>query len=106
MNMSPNKAFQREMLIPFTLRSRLLGAVERLALYNDKGVAWSKHTDEQARTERARLTAKIQTLVTKLGKAILPPDFLAALKSGELSADVTGHYADVLKDHFSNASAI
>lgn len=88
------------MVIPFTTRSRLLSAVDRLALYNDKGIAWSKHTKEQAQAERAQSIAKIQMLVSKLGESNLPPEFVASLRSGTLATDFTGGYVDVLKRHF------
>lgn len=88
------------MIVPFTPRSRLLSAVDRLALYNYKGIAWSKHTEEQAQAERAQVVAKIQTLVSKLGESNLPPEFVASLRSGTLATDLTGRYVDVLKRHF------
>ncbi len=88
------------MLIPFTMRSKLLGVVEELALYNDKGIAWRKHDQAQANTERARLTAKIKGLTSKLGQARLPSDFVAALSSGALATDITGRYTESLRNHF------
>lgn len=91
------------MVIPFTTRSRLLSAVDRLALYNDKGIAWNKHTKERAQVERTQAMAKIELLVSKLGEPNLPQGFLTALRSGTLATNVTATYVDVLKSHFRHA---
>ena len=91
------------MVIPFTARSRLLSAVDRLALYNDKGIAWRKHTEEEAQVERTQAIEKIQALVSRVGESKLPQEFVAALRSGMLATDPTGAYVDVLKNHFRHA---
>jgi hypothetical protein len=88
------------MLMPFTARSRLLRAVKHLAIYNDKGISWSNHTQEQAQAERAMSIAKIKALVVEVGEANLPSEFIGSLKSGELATDLTGKFTDVLKSYF------
>lgn len=93
------------MLVPFSRKAQLLRAVRRLALYNDKGVYWSKHSEQQARSERAKTIARIEALVSKIGKDDLPPIFITALKSGALSTDITGKYVDALRNHFRRESA-
>lgn len=91
------------MVIPFTARSRLLSAVDRLALYNDKGIAWSKHTEAEVQAKRTQDMEKIQALVSRLGESNLPQEFVGAFRSGTLATDLTGNYVDVLKSHFRHA---
>lgn len=91
------------MLIPFTARYRLLAALDRLAVYNDKGVVWRKHSEAEAHAERVRALAVIQALVSKLGESNLPSDFLTALKCGALATDLTGIRAERLREHFRKA---
>lgn len=88
------------MLIPFTARSRLVGALDGLAFYNDKGVAYSRHNEERAQLERHIAIANIERLVATVGESAVPTEFLQALRSGEVANDLTGKYADLVKDHF------
>ena len=76
---------------------RLRHKVDHLSIYNDKGVAWAKHTDEEARVERERRVAEIRALVERIGRGNLPASFVSALDSGAVADDVTGRYAAMLK---------
>ena len=88
------------MLIPFTAQYRLVAVLDRLALYNDKGIAWSRHDAQRAQLEKQKMVGKIEGLVAKIGESVVPADFLRALRSGEVANDLTGKYAGLVKDHF------
>ena len=84
----------------FSPRSRLLRALESLSLYNDKGIAWSRRTPDQAAAEREKRLKKINDLIRRVGKSDVPEILLNAVTSGELATDATGKYADSVKDYF------
>lgn len=74
--------------------------MNNLAIYNDKGIHWNRHTRDRMARERARRIKEIETLVARLGVNELPALFLQALERGDISADMTGKYVELLKRHF------
>ena len=84
----------------FGKKPKLVRALDSLAIYNDKGIDWSRHTPEQTTAERSSRLAKIEALVATIGRSSLPQEFVAALDSGQVARDGTGRYADSVKDHF------
>ena len=84
----------------FDAKSQLLRALETLATYNDKGIAWSRHAPEQVDVERAKMLLKIQGLVATMGESSFPTKFVQGLRSGALAVDGTGQFREALKRHF------
>ena len=77
---------------------KLARALDSLAMYNDKGISWAKHSADQVSAERSRRMARIHSLVEAIGRAELPEEFLAGLDSGLVATDGTGHFCDLVKD--------
>jgi len=71
----------------FGKRARLLRELDRLAFYNDKNIAYLKHDNAQAATERAARISSIEQLVLQIGRDHFPPAFLAAIKLGAVAVD-------------------
>jgi hypothetical protein len=84
----------------FSSKRKLIRAVDSLAIYNDKGIAWSRHTPEQSEAQRRERMQKIESLISKVGEGYLPLEFLKAVRSGVLATDDTGLYVDKLKEYF------
>ncbi|RYG98360.1 MAG: hypothetical protein EON58_07335 [Alphaproteobacteria bacterium] len=93
------------MIWPFGVRSKLLRELDKLAFYNDKGIAYSRHNDSQVESERSARTARIQQLVAAIGQDCFPSAFLEPLSSGLVATDMTGAYHRLVKDYFRNRSA-
>ena len=91
---------------PFGNRQKLVRALDSLAIYNDKGIDWAKHSPNQTSVERSSRLAKIQSLVEAIGRPAMPAEFLAALDSGLVATDGTGRYCDLVKDRFRNRGAV
>jgi hypothetical protein len=85
---------------PFSKRAQLLRQLDSLAIYNDKGVSWSRHSESQAAAERARRLQLIELVVAHLGVASLPAQFIEDLRTGQVAQDATGHYVELVKAHF------
>jgi hypothetical protein len=66
--------------------------VNDLALYNDKGIAWSKHDSQRVEVERQLLLGQIRCLIKDLGEKRISVELLNALENGSLKTDMTGHY--------------
>ena len=84
----------------FGKKQQLIRALDSLAIYNEKGIDWSRHTPEQAIVERRTRLTKIQVIAATLGRDSLPQDFMSALESGEVASDGTGRYVESIKGHF------
>ena len=91
---------------PFGTKAKLVRALDSLAFYNDKGIAYARHSPEQVELDRTVRLAKIHDLVATLGAANLPQEFLAALDSGDLVTDLTGQYAIAVRAHLRSGSAL
>lgn len=79
-------------MINWCRKSKLVRLVERLAVYNDKGIAWSKHNHQQVEDQRQRMLGLILCQINKLGEGRISNELLAALNSGSLKTDMTGRY--------------
>lgn len=73
---------------------RLVELVEGLAMYNDKGFEWSRHTAEQIDAERAKARVLLEAAVAAVGETHVPPAILAGLRSGQLLSDGDGEFAE------------
>ncbi len=78
-------------------KRKLVGLVEKLAIYNDKGAAWAGHNEERIIVERQKLLDQIQTQIAVLGENRISSALLDALRNGSLESDITGRYIDVAK---------
>jgi len=84
----------------FSSKRKLIRAVDSLAIYNDKGIVWSRHTSDQCEVWRRERMQEIENLIAEVGTSSLPQEFLNAVQSGDLSTDGSGLYVDNLKEHF------
>lgn len=79
-------------MINWYRKRKLVGLVERLATYNDKGISWGKHNEQQVETERQRLISSIRCQINKLGESRISNKLLSALNNGSLETDMTGMF--------------
>lgn len=77
-------------MIRWLKRRRLVSLVERLAIYNDKGIAWSGHDPARAEVERSLLVAQIEQQISAIGNDEVSPKLLGAIADGTLRLDGTG----------------
>ncbi len=71
---------------------KLRRVLDELAIYNDKGIAWKKHSEKQVAAERARLMNKVNSLIEQVGASCLPEELLKAIDNGTLELDGSGIY--------------
>ena len=81
----------------FGRKRKLYKALESLAIYNDKGIDWARHSPGQVQAHRAASVQRVKELVEALPPSAVPPEVLEALQSGDLATDMTGRYAQLLK---------
>jgi hypothetical protein len=82
----------------FNRKRKLYKALEWLAIYNDKGIDWARHSPEQVQAHRAVSVQHIVELVESLPPSAVPLELRQALQSGEVATDMTGRYAELLKE--------
>lgn len=73
-------------------KKKLASLVERLAIYNDKVIAWSGHDPARAEIERSLLVAQIEQQISAIGNDEVSPKLLGAISDGTLKLDSTGKY--------------
>lgn len=78
-------------------KRKLISLVDQLATYNDKGISWHRHDDEQVSIERSRLMALIKNQVEIIGKAHIAQELLLAIETGDLKTDMTGNFIKYAK---------
>ena len=81
----------------FGRKRKLYKALESLAIYNDKGIEWARHSPKQVHVHRAASLRRVRELVEALPPSSVPRELLEALQSGELATDMTGRYAQLVK---------
>jgi uncharacterized membrane protein len=79
-------------MINWYRKRKLIGLVEKLAIYNDKGISWRNHNTQQVEAERQRLISSILYQINKLGEHRISTKLLSALKNGSLETDMTGMF--------------
>lgn len=84
-------------MINWYRKRKLIALVEKLAIYNDKGIAWSNHNEQQADVVRQKLLSLIQQQIKKLGEDKISNELMIALHSGSLKTDITGIYVAYAK---------
>ena len=78
-------------------RRKLVALVEKLAIYNDKGIEWAGHDEQQVGIEREKLLSKINHQVNTLGKDQVSTKRLDALSNGSIKTDITEKYIECAK---------
>lgn len=84
-------------MITWLKRRKLVALVERLALYNDKGIEWSKHEPARVEYERAKLIAEIEEQIASMGREQICPQLLEAIEDKSIATDITGKYVQYAK---------
>ncbi|MEO1203515.1 MAG: hypothetical protein AAFX10_12460 [Pseudomonadota bacterium] len=85
---------------PFGKKTRLCRELGKLALFNDKGIAWFGYSDEQAAEARAEWMQDIVALVDAIGRDNLPAEFLVSLDHGIVETDDSGRFETLVRRHF------
>ncbi len=78
-------------------RRKLVALVEKLAIYNDKGIEWASHNEQQAESERKRLLSLIKHQINLLGESEISTELLAAIDSSNIKTDITGKFIECAK---------
>ncbi|WP_213377564.1 hypothetical protein [Arsukibacterium sp.] len=84
-------------MIEWLKRRRLASLVEELAIYNDKGIAWSGHDPARAEVERSLLLAKVEQQIASIGEENVSRKLLEAIADGGIRLDSTGKYVPYAK---------
>jgi hypothetical protein len=88
------------MLNPFSNKAKLVRAVRKLCIYNDKRAAWENHTQSQMHLERDKVVSEIKIIIGDVGPSSLPAEFIHSVDLREFSEELEGKYLDMLKEHF------
>jgi len=75
----------------------LASLVEKLAIYNDKGIAWSGHDAARAEVERSLLLAKVEQQIASIGEGKVSRKLREAIADGDIRLDGTGKYVPYAK---------
>ena len=81
-------------------RQRLIEVLGSIALYNDKGHIWSRHTSERIAEEQQKAHTSIQSLVHEIGEQQFASELLAALQSHRPVQDCTGTFKEQVQQCF------
>jgi hypothetical protein len=85
-------------MVRWLRRRKLISLVERLAIYNDKGISWSGHTSERSGVERQRLMHLISRQIEAIGRESVSPALVSAMETGELENDDSGKFITCAKE--------
>jgi hypothetical protein len=55
-------------MLLFGKKAKLLRSIEKLAIYNDKRIAWANHSETQVAERRAVLVAQLNQIVAEIGR--------------------------------------
>jgi hypothetical protein len=88
------------MLNPFSNKAKLVRAVRKLCIYNDKRAAWENHTQSQMHLERDKVVSEIKIIIGDVGPSSLPAEIIHSVDLREFSEELEGKYLDMLKEHF------
>ena len=78
-------------------KRKLAALLNELAIYNDKGIEWRHHNEQQKEQERQRLINSIQIQVDLLGRKHVSETLLNVISTDELKLDITGRYIKYAK---------
>lgn len=78
-------------------KRKLVSLIKELATYNDKGISWRLHNEEQVKKEHRRLLDSIKNKIDLIGLELIPKKLIQALESGKLKTDLTGKYIKYAK---------
>jgi hypothetical protein len=90
------------MNIESAARERLVKVLGEIALYNDKGCEWSRHSPDRITQEQAKAQAQIDRLVGEIGEAAFPAELLNGLKTGLGARDASGDFKKEVERWFSS----
>ena len=82
------------------LQKELVKLLHSVAMYNDKGYYWSRHSAAQSNELRLQWRAEINDLITRIGRDNFPDDLLEQLSSEVATSDGSGIYAEKVESYF------
>ncbi|MGL4507287.1 MAG: hypothetical protein ACRCUF_16325, partial [Aeromonas sobria] len=68
-----------------------------MAMYNDKGHEWSRHSPEQVLQTRQTFNRELERLIGHVGRENIPMPVLELLLAEDLSSDASGRYAQSVR---------
>ena len=77
-----------------TPQQKLIDTLHSMAMYNDKGYIWYRHSDAESDAIRAKWREEIDGLIAQIGRDSFPPDLLHQLMQPEILRDDSGIYAE------------
>ncbi|MFP5390657.1 MAG: hypothetical protein ACLGI6_03795 [Gammaproteobacteria bacterium] len=77
--------------LPSALKA-LADDLEHLAMYNDKGWQWAKHSLEERAETHQKFQASLEEHARTIGQDAIPADLWAAIMSGAAARDETGKF--------------
>lgn len=78
----------------------LIELLHSLAMYNDKGALWYRHSAMEIEAMRASYRAPLDELIAQIGAANFPPKLLRALRGDEVLRDDSGVFAERVEAYF------
>ena len=86
------------------LQKELVELLHSVAMYNDKGYGWSRHSTAESNTLRLQWRAEIDDLLTRIGRDNFPDALLQQLSSEAATSDGNGIYAEKVESYFASHS--
>ena len=80
-----------------SVAGNLIKSLESLAMYNDKGIYWTRHSDQQIEETRLSHKKGITEFIESFGRDNLSESCLLILESEEILADSCGTNINNLK---------
>ncbi len=80
---------------------KLIELLHSIAMYNDKGYIWYRHSHEESEKMRAKWRCEIDDLIARIGENNFPANLLAELHQPDILQDDSGSYAEEVSAWFS-----
>lgn len=79
---------------------KLIELLHSLAMYNDKGALWYRHSDKEIEAMHAKYRAPLDELIAQIGAENFPPKLLRDLRGEEVLRDGSGVFAEPVAERF------
>ena len=85
-----------------TPKTKLIDLLHSIAMYNDKGYFWYRHSAMQSEALRLEWQQQINHLILQIGEHNFSPELLRQLSQKEIVQDDSGCYAEQITAWFSS----
>ena len=86
------------------LKQELVELLQSVAMYNDKGYYWMRHSAAESEALRRQWRAEIDDLIERVGRDNFPDALLQQLSSEAATSDGNGIYAEKVESYFASHS--